>query len=54
LDPTAASQHREHAGEDLEPQVLFIPEAVGATLEDADLVVQSLDEPEGTLFSARQ
>src|SRR2546422_154293 len=45
----ARSQHRQHAGEDLEPQVLFVTEAVGATLEHADLVVQPLDEAERDL-----
>src|SRR5713101_1280767 len=45
----ARSQHRQHAGEDLEPQVLFVAEAVGATLEHADLVVQPLDEAERDL-----
>ena len=45
----ARSQHRQHAGEDLEPQVLFVAEAVGAPLEDTDLVVQALDEAEGHL-----
>ena len=43
------SQHRQHAGEDLEPQVLFVAEPVGAPLEDADLVVQPLDEAERDL-----
>src|SRR3990170_7367607 len=37
---------REHAGENLQPQVLFVAQAVGATLDDADLVVESLDESE--------
>src|SRR5260370_13621207 len=45
----ASSQRGQHAGENLEPQVLFIAEPVGAALEDTDLVVQSLDEPEGDL-----
>jgi hypothetical protein len=41
---TARSERRQHAGEDLEPEVLFVAEPVGAALEDADLVVQPLDE----------
>src|SRR5260370_27128841 len=45
----ASSKRGQHAGENLEPQVLFIAEPVGAALEDRDLVVQSLDEPEGAL-----
>src|SRR5260370_19070228 len=46
---TASSQRGQHAGEDLEPEVLFIAEPVGAALEDTDLVVQPLDEPERDL-----
>src|SRR5262245_64234508 len=44
-----ASQRGQHAGEDLESKVFFITEPVGAALEDADLVVQTLDEPERDL-----
>src|SRR5712692_7331981 len=43
------SELRQHAGEDLEAEVLFVAEAVRATLEDPDLVVQSLDEAERDL-----
>src|SRR5437773_2589165 len=43
------SECRQHAGEDLEPKVLFVAEPVRATLEDADLVVQPLDEAERDL-----
>src|SRR6266852_2715645 len=43
------SDLRQHAGEDLEAEVLFVAEAVRATLEDPDLVVQALDEAEGDL-----
>src|SRR4029450_12149098 len=46
---SARSQVWQHAGEDLEPEVLFVAEAVGTTLEHADLVVQALDEAEGDL-----
>ena len=42
----ARSDRGQHAGENLEPQVLFVAQPVGATLEDADLVVQALDEAE--------
>src|SRR6266852_2068931 len=45
----ARSERRQHAGEDLESQVLFVAEPVGATLEHADLVVQPLDEAERDL-----
>ena len=40
---------RQHGGEDLEPQVLLVAEAVRAPLEDLDLVVQALDKAEGHL-----
>jgi hypothetical protein len=40
------SERLEHAGEDLEAEVLFVAQAVGTTLDDTDLVVESLDEAE--------
>src|SRR2546422_11301203 len=40
------SDRGQHAGEDLEPEVLFVAQTVGATLEHADLVVQALDDAE--------
>ena len=43
---TAWSDRRQHAGEDLETEVLLVAEPVRAALEDADLVVQPLDEAE--------
>src|SRR6266542_2294017 len=46
---TTRSECRQRAGEDLEPEVLFVAEPVRATLEDADLVVQSLDKAERDL-----
>src|SRR5205809_6731419 len=46
---TARLDLRQHAGENLEPEVLFIAQPVRATLEDADLVVQPLDEAERDL-----
>src|SRR6266851_2566998 len=46
---TARLDLRQHAGENLEPEVLFVAEPVRAALEDADLVVQSLDEAERDL-----
>ncbi len=46
---TTRSEHRQHVGENLEPEVLFVPEPVRAALEDAALVVQPLDEAEGDL-----
>src|SRR5712691_9849324 len=46
---TASSPRGQHAGENLEPEVLFIAEPIGAALEDTDLVVQPLDEPERDL-----
>ncbi len=43
------SQCRQLAGEDLEAQVFLITQAVSAPLDDADLVVESLDEAGGDL-----
>ena len=43
---TARSDRRQHAGQDLEAEILFVAEPVRAALEDADLVVQPLDEAE--------
>ena len=40
------SNLRQHAGQDLQPKVFLVAQAVGATLDDADLVVQSFDEAE--------
>src|SRR5256712_5031026 len=45
----ARSDRRQHAGKDLEPEVLLVAEPVRAALEDADLVVQPLDEAERDL-----
>ena len=45
----AESKRREHAGEDLEAEVFFVAQAVGAALEDADLVVEPFDEAERDL-----
>ena len=39
---TARSDCRQHAGEDLEPEILVITEPVRATLEHANLVVHAL------------
>ena len=39
----------QHAGEDLQPQVFLVAQAVGAALDDADLVVEALDEAERDL-----
>src|ERR1019366_1298010 len=41
------SERWQHAGEDLEAKVFLIAQTVGATLDDADLVVQAFDEAEG-------
>src|SRR5882724_6793565 len=43
------SQCWQHAGEDLEAQVFLVAQAVGAPLDNADLVVESLDEAESDL-----
>src|SRR3974390_2313633 len=39
-------QGRQHAGEDLEPQIILVAQAVGATLNHPDLVVEPLDKSE--------
>src|SRR5260370_1336146 len=39
-----ASERWQHAGEDFEPKVLFIEQPVCSLLDDADLVVEPLDE----------
>src|ERR1035437_369962 len=36
----------QHAGEDFEAKVLFVSKSVGPSLDDADLVVDSFDEPQ--------
>ena len=40
------SKWPEHAGEDLEAEILLVAKTVGSTLDDTDLVVESLDEAE--------
>src|ERR1700756_5851451 len=47
--PCWLSQLGQHARQDFEPQVFFIAQSICATLDDADLVVQPFDEPEGYL-----
>ena len=37
---------RQEGGQNLEPDVLLIPIAIGAPLNHANLVIQALDEPE--------
>src|SRR3990170_2271571 len=44
------SDLRQHAGEDLQAKVLFVPKAVRPALDDPDLGVDPLDEPEGELL----
>ena len=44
----------QHAGEDFQPQVLFVPEAVGPPLEHPNLVVRPSTKPSGILFSGLQ
>src|SRR5712691_12906937 len=39
-------QGRQHASQYFEPQIILVTQAVGATLDHADLVVQPLDEAE--------
>ena len=42
-------QGGQHASEDLEPQVVLVAQAVGASLDDPDLVIEPLDEAERDL-----
>jgi hypothetical protein len=41
--PAAPLQRWQHAGENLEPQIFFVAQAVGAALDHTDLVVEPLD-----------
>ena len=45
----AASQRRKEGSDDLELEVLLVAVAVGAPLQDADLVVEVLDQAEADL-----
>ena len=38
-----------HTSEDLQPQLLLVPQPVGATLEDSNLIVQPFHEAKGNL-----
>ena len=39
-----ASEHRQHAGEDFQTEVLFVAQPVCSSLDDADFVVEPFDE----------
>jgi hypothetical protein len=41
-----SSERRQHAGQDFEPQVVLVRQAVGATLDDSDLVIEPFDKAE--------
>ena len=43
---------RQARGEDFEPQILLIAQPEGPALENADFVVQALDEAEGGFYLA--
>src|SRR3954467_4535530 len=43
------SDFRQHAREDFEAEVLFVSKSVSPSLDDADLVVDPFDEPQGHL-----
>src|SRR5690242_13913831 len=47
--PAAPLQRWQHAGENLEPQILFVAQAVGAALDHPDLIVEPLDKAERDL-----
>src|SRR3989304_4131911 len=44
------SDLRQHAGEDLQAKILFVPKAVRPALDDPDLGVDPLHEPQGELL----
>jgi hypothetical protein len=44
LTKTRAVKHRQRASENLDAKVLFVAQAVGASLDDSDFVVEPLDE----------
>src|SRR5215470_14414551 len=48
-DGGPASEFWQHAGQDLEAKILLVAQAVRASLDDADLVIQPLDESQGHL-----
>ena len=43
------SHFRKHGREDFQPQVFFVTQAIRSSLDDANLVVESLDEAERDL-----
>jgi pimeloyl-ACP methyl ester carboxylesterase len=45
---------RQHAGEDLQAQVLLIAQAVGSALKNADLLLKPSTKPSAALFSGLQ
>src|SRR5260370_12357458 len=45
----ATSELGQHAGQDLQSQILLVAQPVGPALDDADLVVESFDEAQGDL-----
>ena len=47
--PQIESERRQHAGQDFEPQVIFVRQAVGAALDHSDLVVEPFDKAERDL-----
>src|SRR5205085_4420766 len=42
----SALQRGQHAGEDFQPQIFLVAQAVGAALDHPDFVVKSFDEAE--------
>src|SRR5262245_65801890 len=40
------SQLRQHSSKNLEPQIFFVSQSVGSSLDDTNLVIQSFDEPQ--------
>lgn len=52
--PQPSSDLGQSAGQDFEPEVFLVSQAVGSTLDHADLVVEALDIPKETLFSGWQ
>src|SRR5271168_306536 len=47
-------QGRQHAGQDFEPQIAFVAQAVAAALDHRILLLSPSTKPSETLFSGRQ
>ena len=41
---------RQHAGQDFDPEIFFVPKTISPTLNDPDFVVQTFDESERNII----